>query len=165
MEQSPTWEANHFSVQKLPTFYGTWRFITSFTSAHHLSLSCTRSVQSQTHPSHFLNIYLNIILPSTWVFQVVSFPQVSTPKPWTSPILHTCYMPHPSHSSQFDHLNNTWWGVQIIKLLIMYFSPLPCYLIPHMLKYSPQYPILKHPQPKFLPQCEWPSFTPMQYNR
>ena len=26
----------------------------------------------------------------------------------------------------------------------------------------PQYPILKHPQPTFLPQCDWPSFTPIQ---
>jgi len=26
-------------VKKFPTFYGTWKFITAFTSAHHLSLS------------------------------------------------------------------------------------------------------------------------------
>jgi hypothetical protein len=35
-------------------------------------------------------------------------------------------MPHPSHSSRFYYLNNIGWGMQIIKLLIMYFSPLPC---------------------------------------
>jgi hypothetical protein len=35
---------------------------------------------------------------------VVSFPQVSPPKPCiTSPLPHTCCMPHPSHSSRFDH--------------------------------------------------------------
>jgi hypothetical protein len=28
-------------------------------------------------------------------------------------------MPRPSHSSRFNHPNNTGWGVQIIKLLIM----------------------------------------------
>jgi len=38
---------------------------------------------------------------------------------------HTCYMPHPSHSSRFGHPNNNRWGGQIIKLLIMYSSPLP----------------------------------------
>jgi len=27
-------------------------------------------------------------------------------------------------------------------------------------KYSPQHPILKHPQPTFLPQCQRPSFPP-----
>ena len=29
----------------------------------------------------------------------------------TSPLLHTCHMPRPSHSSRFDHPNNIWWGV------------------------------------------------------
>jgi hypothetical protein len=28
-------------------------------------------------------------------------------------------MPRPSHSSWFDHPNNIWWAVQIIKLLVM----------------------------------------------
>jgi hypothetical protein len=28
-------------------------------------------------------------------------------------------MAHPSHSSWHEHPNNIWWGVQIIKLLIM----------------------------------------------
>ena len=31
---------------KFPAFYGTWRFITTFTSAHHLSLSWARSIKS-----------------------------------------------------------------------------------------------------------------------
>ena len=47
-----------------------------------------------------------------------------------APIPHTCYMPCPSHSSRFDHLNNIWWGVQIIKLLIMYSSLLLCNVSP-----------------------------------
>jgi hypothetical protein len=29
-----------------------------------------------------------------------------------------------------------------------------CYLIPLRPKYFPQHPILKHPQPMFLPQCQ-----------
>ena len=32
-------------------------------------------------------------------------------------------------------------------------------------KYHPQHPILKHPQPKFLPQFERPSFTLIQNSR
>ena len=40
LDQSPSWEANRFSAsQELPAFYGTWKFITAFTSARHLSLS------------------------------------------------------------------------------------------------------------------------------
>ena len=43
--------------------------------------------------------------------------------------------------------------------------PLPCHLVPPKPKYSPQHPILQHPQPTFLPQCQRPSFTPIQNNR
>jgi topoisomerase IA-like protein len=45
-----------------------------------------------------------------------------------------------------------------MKLPIMYYPPLPCYLVPLRAKYSPQRPIFKHPQTTFLPQCERPSF-------
>jgi hypothetical protein len=79
----------------------------------------------------------------------------------TSPLPHKCYMPCPSHSSRFNHPNNIWWRVQIINLLIMQFSPLPCYLVLLRSKYSPQYPILKYPHP----QCKRPSLTPIQNNR
>ena len=34
-------------------------------------------------------------------------------------------------------------------------SPLPSHLIPPRTKYLPQHPILKHPQPTFLPHCLW----------
>ena len=36
----------------------------------------------------------------------------------TSPVSHLCHMPHSSHAAWFYHLNNIWWGVQIIKLLL-----------------------------------------------
>jgi len=39
-------------VKKFPTFYGTLRFITAFTSARHLSNSRARSIQSMPpHPT------------------------------------------------------------------------------------------------------------------
>ena len=44
----------------------------------------------------------------------------------------------------------------------MQFPPVPRYLVPPRSKYSPQRLILKHPQPPFLPQCQRPSFTPIQ---
>jgi hypothetical protein len=74
-------------------------------------------------------------------------------------------MPHPSHSSGFCHPHNIGWGVQIIKFLILYFSSLSCYLVPLRPKYSPQHPILTHPLPTFVPQCQRPSFTPIQNNK
>ena len=45
-------------------FYGTRRFVTEFTTAHHLSLSWARSIQS-VPPSYVSKIHFNIILPST----------------------------------------------------------------------------------------------------
>jgi hypothetical protein len=87
-------------VKKLPTFYGTRMFIATFTSARHLSLCWSISVHSM--PSYSTSWRVIIILSSlyNWVFQAVSFPQVSQLilcMHLSSP--HTCYMPCPSHSS------------------------------------------------------------------
>jgi hypothetical protein len=59
MEQSPFWEATRPQLlKKLPSFYKTRRFITAFTRARHLSLSCVTSI-----PSYNLSkIRFNIIL-------------------------------------------------------------------------------------------------------
>ena len=57
-------------VKKFPTFYGTRRFITAFTSARHLSLSWASSIQSiPPHPTHWrfillLSSHLRLGLPS-----------------------------------------------------------------------------------------------------
>ena len=79
-------------VNKFPAFYGTRRFITALTSARHLSLSWASSNQS-THPhptSQRSILYYPPIY--AWVSPVVSFPQVSPPKPCThlSPPPYAC---------------------------------------------------------------------------
>jgi hypothetical protein len=74
------------------------------------------------------------------------------------PLLRTCSMLCPSHSSQFYHPNNIGWAVLIIKHFIMQFFRLSCYLVPLS-------PNSRKPQPTFLPQYERPGFTPIQYNR
>jgi hypothetical protein len=51
-----------------------------------------------------------------------------------TPLPHTRYIPRQSHS-RFYHLKNTGLGIQIIKLLIMYFSPLFYYLV----RLTPEY--------------------------
>ena len=43
--------------------------------------------------------------------------------------------------------------------------PFPRYLVPPRFKYYPQHHVLKDPQLPFLPQCQLPSFTPIQNNR
>ena len=161
MEQSSSWEASQFSAcQEIPPFYGTRRFITAFTSACHLSLSWARSIQSMIL-SHFLNIHLNIILPSTpgsskWSLSF-RFTHQNT--------IYTSLLPHsatcPTHLILLYFITQSIFGEGYTSLSFSLcgFSPLPCYLVPLRPKYSPQYPILKHPQPTFLPQCERPRFT------
>ena len=154
-------------LKKFHAFCGTRKFITAVTTARHLYLSWARSIQFMPHPSSWRSIlilfsHLRLGLSSG------SFPQVSPPNTFMllSPppyVLHVRVRPF--HSSRFDHPNNIWWGVQIIKHLIMQFYPLCCYFVPIRTKYSPQHPILKHHQPTLLPHCGWPSLTPIKNKR
>ena len=112
-------------------------------------------------------MHINIINPPTcrsskWPLSLRSPHRNSV---YISPLPHARYMPRPSHSSRFYHPNNIAWGVQIIKILITQFTPLPFYLVPLRPKDSPQHPILNHPQSTFHPPCERPSFTPIQNDR
>jgi hypothetical protein len=115
-------------LKKFSAFYGTRRFITAFTTARHLSLSWSRSIQSMPHPTS-QRFVLSCSPIYAWVYQVVSFRQVSTPNlVFTSPLPHMCYVPCPSHSSWFDHPSSIWWRVQNMKLFVLYSSLLPSYL-------------------------------------
>jgi hypothetical protein len=136
-QHSPSWEANHFAAsQEIPHILWNPNFITTFTIAPHLSLS-------SIHPYPYVPLPEDPSLYCTPIYdqvsQAVFFPQVSAPKPRArlSPP-HPCYMPHASHCSRFFHTHNIGWGVQITKLPIMKFSPIPCYLVPLMPKYFPQ---------------------------
>ena len=46
--------------------------------------------------------------------------------------------------------------------LITQSHSVPCYFVPLRPKYLPQHPVLSHTYRMFLPQCERPSFTPIQ---
>jgi hypothetical protein len=121
MEQISSWEAKMSTAsQKFTAFYGTRKLITAFTAANHLSLSC--SISSHPRP-HLISLRSVLILPSQLCLGLLSglfhwFPHQTTactPSP-------TCSA-HP-HSSSVDHSKNIRW-IQIIKLLVMYFSLLP----------------------------------------
>jgi hypothetical protein len=90
--------------------------------------------------------HLSLGLPSS-VF-LLALPPVSYMHS-SSP--HLCYMPYPSHPPWLNHSNYVWWGVQVMKLLIVQFSLISRHLISLRSKYSPQHTVLKHPQSVFLP--------------
>jgi len=85
-------------VKKFPSFYGTRRFITAFTSACHLSLSWASMIHSIPP---LLSSWRSIIIlssPYAWVIHVVSFPRVFPPNPCNaSPLPCMCYTSCPSH--------------------------------------------------------------------
>jgi hypothetical protein len=122
MQQSPSWEANRFSAsQEIP------RILRNLKVHYRIHKSPPPvPILSQLNPVHaptsnFLTIHFNIILPSTPGSPTWSLsPRFPHQNPiCTSPLPHTRHMPRPSDSSRFYHPNNTVWGVQIIKLLIM----------------------------------------------
>ena len=159
MKQSPSSEGNRFlGSREIPRILRNPKVITTFTTARHLALSSTRSIQCI--PLHSISWRSFLILFS----QVASILQVSPPKPCmhlSSP--HTCYMPQPSHSSWFDHPHDTGWAVQNIELFIMLSFPLHYYVVPLRSKYLSHHPNLKLPPPMW-PNVR-PSFTPTENNR
>ena len=107
MEQSPSCEANRFSAsQEIPRVL--WK-----PKVYYRFHKCPPTVRilSQIDPvhtstSHLLKNHLNIIFPSTpcspkWALSL-KFPHQNPV--YASPLTHTRYMLHPSHSSRFYQL-------------------------------------------------------------
>jgi hypothetical protein len=75
-------------VKKFLTFYGTWRFITAFTSARHLSPSWASTIQSMPLRStswrsvvtltYHLWLGLSILFPSSFTTTTLNIPLFST---------------------------------------------------------------------------------------
>ena len=137
------------ATQEIPRIFGTQRFITAFTRAHNLSLSWAISIQSMSaHPTS----RRSILILSSHLHGLPSglFPQISPLKL----CMHFSSPPYMLHA-----------------LLRSREHKAPCYvvfstpLLPLRYKYPSQHPILKNPQPTFLPQCEQPTSTTIQNNR
>jgi hypothetical protein len=92
------------------------------------------SILSQIIPIHtschiswtfilILSSHLRLSLPGC------PFPSRFPARTLYAPVLHTCHLPEPSHSSWPDHSNNVWWGVQTVKLVTVYSSQICSYVV------------------------------------
>jgi hypothetical protein len=163
MKLNPSWEDNRFSAGQ-ETSCIKWDPMVNY--HNHKSLppvpELSQINRGNVPPSHFL-IHFNIIYPSklgsSKSFLSLGFPHQNPT--YTSPFTYMCYMPHPSHSSLFDHPNNIWWRSHIIQVpRYVIVSPL---LLPHpsRVHISSSAPYSQTHSAYISPQCEWSSFTPI----
>ena len=118
------------------------------TVVHHLSLSWAKwTYLMPTHPVYLQSILILTSDHCVWLPSSLfpsGFPTTTLYTLLFSPAHAIC----PAHHILLD-FRNIWWPVQIIKLLIMQFSPFSCYCLPRRTKYLPEHPILKQPSSVF----------------
>jgi hypothetical protein len=148
-------------VKKFPAFYGIRRFFTTFTRGRYVSLSLARSIQSMP-PSHFLKICYCFIYSSEHLglpsgLFPSGFPTKILYTPSLSPLRSTC----PAQLIFLDLVPPKTFVVYSrslsSSLCLLLHSPVTSSLLAPNIPL--QLPILKQPQPTFLPQCEQSSFT------
>lgn len=71
-----------------------------------------------SHPVYLVSI--SVLSSHLCLVLTCSLCQVSPPL-----LLYMCHMPYPYHSPWSEHMNNIWWAVQIVKLLICCFLQSP----------------------------------------
>jgi hypothetical protein len=70
--------------------------------------------------AYFLMIHFSILPSTPWSYKRCIFLDFATKTLYALlPSPHTCHMPRPSLCSWFDHPNNIWWGVEVIKIVVI----------------------------------------------
>jgi len=129
-------------------------FITAFTNARHLSLSWATSIQSM--PPHSTSWRSLLTLSSHLLLSLRSglFPSGFPIKPLYTPLLSPISATCPTHLIFLDFIVRTIFGEEYRTLSsslcsFLHSSVNSSLLGPNI--HSPEHPILKHPQPTFLP--------------
>jgi hypothetical protein len=128
MRQDSPWESSSYSTSsEISCVLWNLRFINMFTRAHDLFLSWAWLIQSVF--SHLCLGLSSGLFPLGFNTKACTF-----------------HISCPFHRPWFDHLNDVWWAVQIMKLLIMQFSLFPFYFLPLRTRCLPQHSIPEHCQ-------------------
>jgi hypothetical protein len=132
-ELSPSWgAANCAAPREPPSILWNPKAQYRVDKALHRSLSWAISIQST--PSYPISLRSILILTT---HLRLGLPSGLFPSGFPTNILYafffypnSCYMPRPFHPSRLDYSNYTWRRVQVMKLLIMQFSPTSRLFIP-----------------------------------
>ena len=136
--------------------------MTIFKTVCHLSLSSATLIQST--PFHSLSLKSTSILFSHLCLGLPNgfFPSDIPAQTQYAPFLSPLYTECPTHLILLKFMTwRTWWAKSIMKLIILQFLPIRCYV---RLKYLPQHPTFQNPQPLFLLKCKRPGFKHIQNN-
>jgi hypothetical protein len=130
MELNPSWEAaNCAATQELPSILWNQKVHHHVHKSPPLVPVLSQIDPVHTIPSYLSKIYFNTVHPHvSWISLVVSFLLASHQYLICIPLCpNSCYMLCPSPSPSLYHFNYVWWGVQVMNLLIMQFSPISCH--------------------------------------
>ena len=108
-------------------------------------------------------------LPYIFLRNHLIFPCMSTPSKQSclrfphqilhAPILSSIRVACLSRPTLLHHPSNVWRGVETMKLLIMQSPQVFSYIFPLRPSQISQHPVLKHPHPTFLSECQRTRFT------
>jgi hypothetical protein len=153
MEQSTTQETASCAFKNFPAFHGTQRFITAFTRTLHLTLSWAKTIQP-IQP--IWSDQINLIITNHLCLDLPSglFPLGFRTNNIYAFLPHSCYMTYPSHPRGLHHSDYTWRTLQVMKLLVMQFSP-PSH---------PHHPVFEHLQSKTKFHTHTKPWAKLQYS-
>jgi hypothetical protein len=97
-----------------------------------------RKINPVHKPNQFLSSFFNMIFTSTPSFRSDQIPTGLLTKTMYETLLSAKHATHPDHLILFlfFFLNNIWCGMETVKLLIMWVSPLNCCLVALRHEYS-----------------------------